>query len=98
MKTAHDVIIRPVISEKSMDSAHLRQYTFEVDKRANKTEIRQAIEEIFGVQVASVNTMLTYGRIKRQGKTSGRTSTIKKAIITLKSGSKGIEYFDSMAQ
>ena len=98
MKSPYDVIIKPVVTEKSMDEAAIGKYTFEVDRRANKTEIRQAVEEIFGVQVANVNTMITEGKIKRQGKTSGKTPTVKKAIVRLKAGSKGIEFFDSMAQ
>ncbi len=96
MKTAHDVIIRPVLSEKSMDGIEDKVYTFEVAKTANKTEIRQAVEEVFDVKVAKVNTLRTLGKIKRQGRTSGRTPEVKKAIVTLKAGSKGIEFFDSM--
>jgi len=96
MKTAHDVIIRPVLSEKSMDGIEHKVYTFEVAKTANKTEIRQAVEEVFGVKVEKVNTIRIMGKIKRQGRTSGRTPEVKKAIVTLKAGSKGIEFFDSM--
>lgn len=96
MKTAHDVIIRPVLSEKSMDGIGDKVYTFEVAKSANKTEIRQAVEAVFDVKVEKVNTIRTMGKIKRQGRTSGRTPEVKKAIVTLKAGSKGIEFFDSM--
>ncbi len=96
MKTAHDVIIRPVLSEKSMDGIEDKVYTFEVAKSANKTEIRQAVEAVFDVKVEKVNTIRTMGKIKRQGRTSGRTPEVKKAIVTLKAGSKGIEFFDSM--
>lgn len=96
MKTAHDVIIRPVLSEKSMDGIEDKTYTFEVAKSANKTEIRQAVEAVFDVKVEKVNTIRTMGKIKRQGRTSGRTPEVKKAIVTLKAGSKGIEFFDSM--
>ena len=75
-----------------------KKYTFEVAIGANKTEIKQAIEEIFeGVKVANVNTMRTQGKIKRQGRTQGRTPEVKKAIITLKKDSKGIEFFEGMA-
>ncbi|MPN56290.1 50S ribosomal protein L23 [bioreactor metagenome] len=65
-------------------------------KTANKTEIRQAVEAVFDVKVAKVNTIRTMGRIKRQGATSGRTPEVKKAIVTLMADSKGIEFFDSM--
>jgi len=96
VKSAHDVIIRPVLSEKSMDGIEDKVYTFEVLKTANKTEIRQAVEAVFDVKVAKVNTIRTMGRIKRQGATSGRTPEVKKAIVTLMADSKGIEFFDSM--
>ena len=97
MKFAHDVIVRPIISEKSMDGIADKVYTFEVAIGANKTEIKGAIEAIFdGVKVESVNTMRTQGKIKRQGRTQGRTPEVKKAIITLKKDSKGIEFFESM--
>ncbi|MGI6116723.1 50S ribosomal protein L23, partial [Luoshenia tenuis] len=95
---SYDLIVKPVLSEKSMDAAADKQYTFVVNKNANKTEIRQAVEEIFGVKVESVNTVRTMGKIKRQGRTFGRTPEVKKAIVTLKSDSKGIEFFDSLAQ
>lgn len=97
MKSPYDVVIKPVITEKSMDSVYEKQYTFIVDKNANKTEIRQAVESIFEVQVASVNTIRRLGKIKRQGQHQGRRPSTKKAIITLKEGSKGIEFFDSMS-
>lgn len=97
MKTAYDVILRPVISEKSMDGIADKQYTFVVAKASNKTEIRQAIETIFGVKVEKVNTITRLGKIKRQGKTEGRRPGSKLAIVSLKAGSKGIEFFDSMA-
>lgn len=93
---AYDMIIRPVISEKSMDAASDRQYTFVVAKAANKSQIKDAIEEIFGVKVEKVNTINRMGKIKRQGRTEGRRPGTKRAIVTLKEGSKGIEFFDSM--
>ena len=96
MKFAHDVIVRPIISEKSMDGIAYKAYTFEVAKNANKTEIRQAVESIFDVKVDKVNTIRTMGKIKRQGRYAGRTPEIKKAIVTLKADSKGIEFFESM--
>lgn len=98
MKSAYDVIIKPVISEKSMDNAAVGQYTFVVHKAANKTEIGQAVETIFGVKVANVNTLNRLGKIKRQGAKSGRRPNTKIAKVTLTPDSKGIEFFDSMAQ
>jgi len=92
----HDVLLRPVLSEKSMDGIIDKVYTFEVAKTANKTEIRQAVEAIFGVKVEKVNTVRTIGKMKRQGRYEGRTAEVKKAIVTLRADSKGIEFFDSM--
>lgn len=97
MKSAYDVIIRPVISEKSMESVQDNHYTFVVHKSSNKTEIRKAVETIFNVQVEKVNTMNRLGKIKRQGRTQGRRSSLKYAVVTLKKDSKGIEFFDNMA-
>ena len=97
MKSAYDIIIKPVLTEKSYDAMADKKYTFQVAIVANKTEIKQAIEEIFdGVKVESVNTMRTQGKMKRQGRTQGRTPEVKKAIITLKKDSKGIEFFEGM--
>ena len=98
MKTAYDLIIRPVLTEKSYASIADKKYVFEVAVNANKTEIKAAIEEIFGVKVESVNTMRIEGKMKRQGRTQGRTPEIKKAYVTLKKDSKGIEFFEGMAQ
>ena len=98
MKTAYDLIIRPVLTEKSYASIADKKYVFQVAVNANKTEIKAAVEEIFGVKVESVNTMRTMGKMKRQGRTQGRTAEIKKAIVTLKKDSKGIEFFEGMAQ
>jgi len=97
MKNPHDIIRRPVLTERAYDGFDMKRYVFEVDVRANKTEIKQAVEQVFDVKVARVNTMRTLGKIKRQGKTSGRTPEIKKAYVTLKPGSKGIEFFEGMA-
>ena len=98
MKNPHDVILRPVLTEASYDGFADKRYVFEVHPTANKTEIKGAIEAIFdGVKVESVNTMRTQGKIKRQGRTQGRTPEVKKAIITLKKDSKGIEFFEGMA-
>ena len=99
MKSAYDIIIKPVLTEKSYQDMAEKKFTFQVDVRANKTEIKQALESIFeGVKVESVNTMRTIGKIKRQGRFQGRTPEIKKAIVTLKKDSKGIEFFEGMAE
>jgi len=96
-KNPHDVIRRPVLTERAYDGFDRKRYVFEVDIRANKTEIKHAVEQVFDVKVARVNTMRTLGKIKRQGRTSGRTPEIKKAYVTLKPDSKGIEFFEGMA-
>ena len=99
MKTAYDIIIKPVLTEKSYEAMADRKYTFQVAIGANKTEIKAAIEEVFpGVKVESVNTMRILGKMKRQGRTQGRTAEVKKAIVTLKADSKGIEFFEGMAE
>ena len=99
MKSAYDIILRPVLTEKSYDQMADRKYTFEVAVGANKTEIKKAVEQAFeGVKVESVNTMRVLGKIKRQGRTQGRRPEKKKAIVTLKKDSKGIEFFEGMAQ
>lgn len=95
--TAHDIIKRPVVTEQSMAQMQERKYTFEVDKRANKIQIRQAVEEIFGVKVQSVNTINVLGKFKRMGRNEGKRADWKKAIITLTENSKTIEFFDGMA-
>ena len=99
MKSGYDIIIRPVLTEKSYAEMADKKYTFRVAINANKTEIKNAIEEVFpGVKVESVNTMRTEGKIKRQGRTQGRTAEVKKAIVTLKKDSKGIPFFECMAE
>lgn len=98
MKTSYDIIKKPVLTEKSYDGIENKRYVFEVDLKANKIEIKNAIEDIFGVKVASVNTLRTDGKMKRMGRTQGRTSEVKKAYVTLKKDSKAIEYFEGMAQ
>ena len=97
MKDPHDIIRRPVLTEKAYDGLADKRYVFEVDIHANKTEIRQAVETVFGVKVDRVNTLRTMGKIKRQGRTSGRTPEVKKAYVILKQDSKGIEFFEGMA-
>lgn len=96
-KTAQDIIIRPVITEKSMMGISNKRYTFRVAMDANKIEIAQAVEKLFSVKVAKVNTLHVKGRAKRVGKNSGYTSNWKKAIVTLKPESKNIEFFEGMA-
>ncbi|MCR5353457.1 MAG: 50S ribosomal protein L23 [Clostridiales bacterium] len=96
MKTAHDVIIRPIITEASMSRLADKKYTFEVASDANKIEIKKAVEEIFKVKVDKVNTISVKSKEKRVGYHLGKTSEWKKAIVTLKPDSKTIEFFDSM--
>ena len=98
MKNPHDIILRPVLTEKAYDGMADKRYVFEVAVGANKIEIKQAVEAAFGVKVESVNTLRTLGKIKRQGRYSGRTPEIKKAYVTLKKDSKAIEFFEGMAQ
>ena len=92
---AHDIIRRPIITERSMDQVADRKYTFEVAKGANKIEIKKAVEEIFKVEVEKVTTMNYIGKPKRQGVFSGKRADWKKAVVTLKEGSKTIELFES---
>ena len=96
MKTAYDIIKKPVITERSMSGIGENKYVFEVLMSANKVEIKKAIEEIFGVQVASVNTVKLPGKWKRMGVHTGKTSAKKKAIVTLTADSKPIEIFEGM--
>ena len=96
MKTLHDVIIKPIITEDSMARLAEKKYTFEVAKTASKVEIKKAVEEIFKVEVAKVNTISVNGKDKRVGYHVGKTGEWKKAIVTLTAASKTIEFFDSM--
>ena len=87
MKNPRDIILQPVVSEKSYDLVDSNnQYTFIVDPRSNKTEIKQAIQTIFDVRVVSVNTMNRRGKRKRTGMTIGRRKNTKRALVTLASG------------
>ncbi|MDO4944040.1 MAG: 50S ribosomal protein L23 [Ruminococcus sp.] len=95
MKTAHDIIIKPIITEDSMERLQNGKYTFKVAKDANKVEIAKAVEEIFDVKVANVNTMNVKGKEKRMGRYTGFRPDWKKAIVTLE-GDKTIEFFDGM--
>ena len=97
MKTAYDIIKRPIITEQSMAETENKKYTFEVAKDANKIEIAKAVEEIFGVKVAKVNTLNVQGKMKRVGRyPQGRTASWKKAMVTLTADSKTIEFFEGM--
>ena len=95
-RTAQDIIVRPIITENSMDGLANRKYTFRVDKSANKIEIRKAVEKLFGVKVEKVNTISVKGKKKRMGRSEGYTSDWKKAIVTLTADSKTIEFLDGM--
>lgn len=90
---AHDIIVRPIITEKSSRMMSQNKYTFEVLRGANKIEIRKAVEEVFKVKVSSVHTLSMHPKPKRMGRFSGRTRAWKKAIVTLLPG-KRIEFFD----
>jgi large subunit ribosomal protein L23 len=96
MKTVYDIVKRPIITEQSMEGVESKKYVFEVARDANKIEIKKAIEEIFGVEVAKVNTMNYMGKEKRQGVFVGRRPAWKKAVVTLKENSKTIEFFEGM--
>ena len=94
---AEDIIIKPVLTEKGYDGIASKTYTFIVKKDANKTEIKLAVEKLFGVQVEYVNTVNCRGKLKRMGRNEGFTPSYKKAIVQLKADSKSIEFFDSMS-
>ena len=95
--TAYDIIKRPIITERSMEQTEAKRYTFEVARNANKIEIAKAVEEIFGVKVAKVNTMHVQGKEKRMGnRPAGRRPNWKKAMVTLTADSKTIEFFEGM--
>ncbi len=94
MKSSRDVIIRPVVSEKSYAGIERNSYTFLVDPRSNKTEIKEAVQSIWGVRVASVNTLNRTGKVKRRGYTKGKRPDQKRAIVTLAEGD-SIEIFET---
>jgi large subunit ribosomal protein L23 len=96
MTTPYDIILKPVISERSMDDAANKKYTFKVAPNANKTQVKQALEEIFGVEVKQVNIMNVQGKLKRMGRNVGRRAASKKAIVTLTAKSKEIEFFQGL--
>jgi len=95
VKDPRDIIRRPVITEASTEMMEDRKYVFEVDPRANKVEVKKAIETIFGVKVEKVNTMRVPGKMKRYGRFTGRTPEKKKAIVKLTEDSKPIEIFEA---
>ena len=96
MRTPYDVILAPIISEKSMDDAANKKYTFKVATDATKFDIKAAVEAAFDVEVIRVNTSNFDGKIKRQGKYVGRTASYKKAIVQLSESSKPIEFFEGL--
>lgn len=96
MSTPQDIIIKPLITEESMDSMADKKYTFKVDRRANKSEIKKAVEKLFDVKVEKVNTINMLGKQKRMGVNVGRRASWKKAIVTLTEDSKEIEFFEGM--
>ena len=96
MKFAQDIILKPIITEKSMDGIASKRYTFKVAIDATKPEIAAAVEELFNVEVADVNTIIMKKKPKRMGYHYGYTSEWKKAIVTLKADSKEIEFFNGL--
>ena len=96
MTNPHDIIIRPIVTEQSMADMAENKYTFVVSKKANKTEIKKAVETIFGVNVEKVNTINYDGKVKRMGRSVGRTASFKKAVVKLAADSKEIEFFQGM--
>ena len=93
---AHDIIIKPIITEKTMGGMPNKKYTFKVAKDAGKIEVKKAVEEIFKVKVAKVNMLNVRGKFRRQGKYHGYTPSWKKAYVTLTPDSKAIEFFEGM--
>ncbi len=97
MKVApQDIVLGPIITENSMQGIGMKKYTFKVAKSATKIDVARAVESLFGVNVAKVNTMNVRGQYRRQGMHGGYTASYKKAIVTLTEKSKGIEFFESM--
>ena len=95
-KLAQDIILKPVITEESMMGTAFKKYTFKVAKDANKAEIKAAVEEVFGVKVAKVNTLNCKGHLRRYGRYEGYTPAWKKAIVTLTEDSDTIDFFDGL--
>ncbi len=96
MLSPHDIIVKPIVTERSMDDMSEKKYTFKVYKKANKVQIRNAVEEVFGVKVKKVYTMNMIGKKKRMGKFVGKRSDWKKAIVKLTEESKEIQFFEGI--
>lgn len=96
MRSPYDVIVKPIVTEKSMMDMEMGRYTFKVLSDANKNEIKTAVEAVFGVKVAKINTLNVKGKVKRQGRFVGKRADWKKAIVTLTADSKAIEFFEGM--
>ena len=94
---AHDIIISPILSEKSTQGIHDKRYAFYVDRRADKTQVKAAVEQAFDVSVESVNIVNVRSKKKRQGRTEGYTSARKKAYVTLTESSKAIQFFETLS-
>lgn len=95
MKNSRDILVKPIVSERSVTQMEENKYTFKTDKKANKIEIKRAVEDIFNVKVVEVKTMIVKGKVKRMGRYQGKRPDWKKAIVTLQDGDK-IEMFDGM--
>jgi large subunit ribosomal protein L23 len=95
MKNPRDILVKPIVSERTVAQMEENKYTFKTDKKANKIEIKRAVEEIFNVKVVDVKTMIVKGKVKRMGRYQGKRPDWKKAIVTLQAGDK-IEIFDGM--
>jgi large subunit ribosomal protein L23 len=98
MSHHHDIIIRPVLTERSYDNMAKKKYTFIVANNANKIQIKQAVEQAFNVTVEKVNTLNRPCYMKRMGRTEGMTPSTKRAVVKLTAESRGIEFFEGMAQ
>jgi len=96
MNNPHDIILKPIVTERSMMQTEEKKYTFKVDKKANKYQIKDAVEQIFDVKVDSVSVMNIQGKLKRMGRNQGRTASWKKAIVKLKPESKEIKLFENL--
>ena len=96
MKAPQDIVVRPVITERSMRDMEESKYTFVVDRKANKIEIKKAVEELFGVKVEKVNVVNYMGKMRRRGRNIGRKASWKKAFVKLTEDSKKIEFFEGM--
>ena len=92
----NDILVKPVVTERTMQEAEEKKYTFNVNKKANKYQIKDAVEEVFGVKVAKISTMNMRGKLKKMGRTQGRRPDWKKAIVTLTPDSKEIKFFENV--